>query len=65
MFMLQPQGFDMNFQEEGQSIEKVFETEGTPEFDDNMPINEIKPHETETMNYQNFTFPPEFVNLAK
>ena len=34
----------MNFQEQAQSIQKVFDTEGTPDFDDNMPINEVKAH---------------------
>lgn len=55
----------MQFNEEGESINKLFDTDGSPDFDDYAVINEVKPHETERMNYNNFSFPPDFVNLDK
>lgn len=62
---LQPTGLHIQFKEEGESFKKVFETEGKASFDDDMPLEEIKRHETDIMGYLPLTFPSDFTHPQK
>lgn len=42
--MLAGTSFPIQFKDETQSIKKVFETEGSPKFDDDKPLDEVKLH---------------------
>jgi hypothetical protein len=63
---LRPTYFELQFSEGKEKFnERIFKTEGKPEFDDLKTLPLIEEYESEKMCYGQAVFPPEFLYLNK